>query len=226
MRNALFCLAILACNNRIDPFDAQFGPVDADSDADTDADADSDTDADADADSDTDADADVSTLDCDSPYATPTPGDNDGAECVTEYIQCGEQIYATLAGASPGLYDYAYWLDQQQLGQLVNDNQAVEGDERIYVIEDIYPGTYAHITIESCDDVWGSWLVTGDLTDACNTSSNAPNGHFLPVTVGRKLQEYTVENTNSGIYDLQVMVDTHPGTTGNYLLTVECGAIQ
>lgn len=223
MRNALICLTILACNNSLDPFETEFGPVDADSDADTDADADSDTDTDADTDS--DADTDTSGLDCTNPYTTPSPGDNGGGACVTEYIECGEQIYATLAGAGSGLYDYQYWLDRGSLGQLTNDNDAVNGDERIYVIENVFPGTYVHATLESCDDVFGTWLVTGDLTDECNTESNAPAGHFLPVTVGRRLQEYTIENTNSGLYDLQIMVDTHPGTTGNYLLTIECGQL-
>ncbi len=224
MRNALLCLAILACNNAIDPFENNFPPRDADGDADADADADSDTDTDADTDTPLPP-TDPNALNCVDPYPTPDPNAG-GSVCVTEYVSCGDTIYATLDGGT-SLYDYNYWASLQELGPLVNDEEAVNGNERIYVVEDVFPGTYLNVTVESCDDVWASYLVTGDLTDVCeNGPTNAPRGHFYPVSFGRKLQERQIENSASGVWDIQVMIDTHPGSVGNYLITFECGAAQ
>jgi hypothetical protein len=220
----LATLTLMACNNRIDPFDpSQFPVRDADSDADTDADADSDADADTDVDTPPPT-PDPDALQCDTPYPTPDPNAG-GSVCVTEYVSCGDEIFATLNGGTE-LYDFAYWQSLSEIGALTNDNDAVNGLERIYVLEDVFPGTYVTATIESCDDVWGSYLVTGDLTDVChNGPTNAPRGHFTSIQFGsRKLQEKILENSASGVWDVQFIVDTHPASTGNFKITFECGA--
>lgn len=223
----LACLIFTACNNRIDPFDPTgFTNRDADSDADTDSDTDTDTDADADTDTPTPpTPVDPDALQCDTPYPPPEPVTGDG-ECVTQYVSCGESVWHNIEGGT-NLYDFEYWSMLSEVGALTNDNDAVNGTERVYVVENVFPGTYVTAVLESCDNMWGSYLVTGDLTDVCSTGpTNAPRGHFTPVTFGRLLQDKQLENAASGVWEVQFIVDSHPGLTGadgNFKITFECG---
>lgn len=229
MRVLLATLLFFGCNNRIDPFETEFPPVNADVDADADADTDSDTDADADADSDADTDADTDTdgLNCVDPYTTPAPNADPEGLCVTEYVDCGDQIYASLGGGVE-LYDYDYWSELQELGGLVNDPTAVNGVERIYVLRNLFPGQYVRVELESCDDVWGSYLVTGDITDVCeNGPTNAPRGHFYSTIGQTRVSQYReIPHSASSPWDIQFIVDTHPGSTGNFFISFECGPLQ
>lgn len=139
--------------------------------------------------------------------------------CVTEYVQCGDVIEGTLDGGQSA-YGYDYWAGRQALGGLVNDWQAVEGPERVYVVEGVLPGQRVSARVESCDDVWASYLVTGDVSDVCDPAYG-PAGHFAS-DLGRLDQSTSVLNTVSGTWDVQFVIDGHPGATTSYRLTVTC----
>ncbi|MCA9566929.1 MAG: hypothetical protein KC656_03765 [Myxococcales bacterium] len=149
------------------------------------------------------------------PASMPEP---DG--CVTQYVQCGDVIEGTLEGGS-NVYGYQDWADRQMIGGLTNDWQAVEGPERVFVVTDLQPGQHVTAIVESCDDVWASWTVHGDMTDVCEMGWG-PAGHFES-DLGRVEQHATVLNTASGDWDVELIVDGHPGATTSFRLTVTCG---
>ena len=207
---AAMCLVMMGCSNTIRTTDNKFP---SDGDADTDADTDTDTD--------TDEDTDVHW--CDMEYDTPVPGSDPSGHCVTEKLRCGDTRFHTTLGGSE-IYDYGYW----ELNQTTNDLEieSVDGPERIYVIEGILPDHYAHVTVESCEDVYAAFYVSGDLTGYCETGfSNTPKQHFYKDPVyRRRLQDAVIENnTTTGMYDAQVIVDSPAGSDINFKITVECG---
>jgi hypothetical protein len=195
--------------------------ADADTDADTDSDVDADTDADAD--TDTDADTDPTTidgLDCDADYPTPVPGTDGLGACVTATIACGDEVYGTLAGGST-TYDYAFWDYQGELGSLFGDTTALDGEERVYVLQGLGQDQHATITIDTCFDSWANWIRYGDIDGAfCSTNE------YLSCSVfeDHAGDTWTTErmNLSSSTYDYEFIVEGMHGATGNYRITVDC----
>jgi hypothetical protein len=210
----LLLIIAVACSQKLTPVDTST-PVPTD---------DGDADADADADADTDADADVDTgpqLDCTQPYDTPVPGSDPGfPECVTERVFCGQVIFGTTTGGTTD-YDYQWWLDAADLGALIGEPERVDGPERVYAFEPLFTDSQVTFTVESCDEVWASWISMGDLTDYCAESTQAPKDHFDEVQ-GRFLQEADVVNFTANTNKVQVIVDSSASTPTNYLMTVTC----
>lgn len=191
---------------------------DGDADADADADADSDTDSDADSDADTDTDP-PDELDCDEePYPTPAPGQP--ASCVTQEVSCGDVIYGTLEGGST-LYDYDFWLYQQELDSLMGEYGALDGPERVYLFRDLQPNEVVRVTFTTCFDLWANWILFGDTGDNfCSTDGLQTSGVFEGGT-GRSWYTERINQSASG-YDFEFIVEGLYGAVGNYKMTVEC----
>ncbi|MEZ4323361.1 MAG: hypothetical protein R3F61_38205 [Myxococcota bacterium] len=209
----LVLLVAVACSQKLTPIDTDIPtPVDGDADADADSDADS------------DADADVDTgpvLDCTTPYDTPVPGSNTQfPSCVTEQVFCGQTIFATIEGGTTQ-YDYQFWADNQDLGSLINKPEKVDGPERIYALDALFSGSGVTVTVESCNEVWASWIAMGDLTDYCDEFTQAPKDHFDTVQ-GRYIQEADIINASIGVYSVQIIVDSNVNAGGNFLMHLEC----
>jgi len=216
MRGALAGLILVACSQKLAPLDTSVLPSDADADADADADSDADSDADTDT---------GPQLDCSSPYTTPAPTGVGGAypTCVDERLFCGDVVFATTDGGG-SFYDYQYWADNQAIGGLVGHPEWVDGPERIYVIEPVPPQSGLTVSIESCNEMWGSWIATGDITAYCDAETQAPKQHFTAVNGGRHDQVGNVLNISAGNYGVQVIVDSAAigPTPNNYILRVTC----
>jgi len=206
---------MVACSQKLAPIETDVTPL---------VEGDTDTDADADADADTDADADIDTgpqLDCTNPYSAPVPGSNTQFPfCVTEQAFCGQTIFATTTGGS-NYYDYAWWLDNQSLGSLINKPEKIDGPERVYAVEGVFAGQVVSVTIESCNEVWASWIAMSGVSDYCDETTGAPKQHFYEVQ-GRYVQEADIPNSSVGVYSVELIVDSGVNSPGNFLMTIEC----
>lgn len=140
--------------------------------------------------------------------------------CVTEYVQCGDTIEGTLEGGT-NAYDIATWSSRNELGGLLGHSERVAGADRVYVVSGVLPGQSVYARVESCDDVWASYLVSGDLTDVCEPGWG-PAGHFQS-NLGRVDQELFLHNANSGLWDIELVIDGAIGSNASFRLTVECG---
>lgn len=140
--------------------------------------------------------------------------------CVTEYVACGDVIEGTLEGGS-NFYDVSTWSSRNELGGLLGNGHRVAGADRVYVVEGVQPGQSVYARVESCDDVWASYIVSGDLTDVCEPGWG-PSGHFQS-NVGRLDQEAFVRNAASGVWDVELVIDGEVGANASYRLTIECG---
>ncbi len=217
-------VSLVGCNTGGKTIDTDTGVgVDGDADVDTDADADADTDADSDSDSDSDTDTDSDTgvagLDCTADYTvqTPNPGAGGYPQCVTEVIQCGDVFYHTNTGGGND-FDYDTWLYLSELQSLQPGD--LSGVDRNYLYRDLASGDSVKVTVESCMDVWASWIVQGDLSDGtCDTTPWGPGGHF-DGTFRDQYRDHP--NAAGGFVDVLFIVEGFQGVEGNYKLTVEC----
>ena len=228
MRHMWICalLALAGCTTDDKGIDTDLGGPAGDADADIDADTDTDTDTDADVDADVDADTDTdvtdtgtaSGLDCTADYTgqTPNPGAG-GAQCVTEIIQCGDELFHTNTGGRND-FDYDTWDSLSELQSLQRGDLA--GDERVYLFEDLAYGDSVKVRVESCIDAWASWIVLGDLSEGtCDTTPWGPGGHF-----DGTFRDQTRDHPNAanGVVDVLFIVEGYQGAEGNFKLTVEC----
>jgi hypothetical protein len=195
--------------------------------ADADADTDSDADTDADADADSDADADTGTpsdLDCYADYlaGTPAPGSSGLGSCVTQEIGCGDVIYATNTGGST-IYDYAYWEDQGSLGPYLGDTTAFDGPERVYVFRGLQEGQGVTFRVESCMDVWATWIRYGDVGgDFCSLDTFNQAGIWESSNGPRERWTDRINTYSPSGYDFELQIEGLFGAEGNYKITAEC----
>jgi hypothetical protein len=191
--------------------------ADGDSDADSDGDSDADSDSDGDADTDTDSDGDTD-LDCEEPYETPSPGAV--AECITQEVFCGDVVYGTLEGGST-VYDYDFWLYQQELDSLLGEYDALDGPERVYLFRGLESDQVVKATFTTCFDLWATWILFGDTGDSyCSTDGSQTSGVFEGGT-GREWYTDRI-NASSSDYDFEFIVEGLYGEVGNFVLTIEC----
>jgi hypothetical protein len=141
--------------------------------------------------------------------------------CVTSYVSCGDTIEATVDGGSQH-FDHTYWADHQTLGGLTNDSAAVDGAERVFVVADVPAGQWVHAEVESCEPVWASYLMTGEVSGVCSLTSFGAKGHF-EANQDRTVQDVTVVNSMSSVRDVHLIVDSHPGADTSFKLNIRCG---
>ncbi|MCB9684101.1 MAG: hypothetical protein H6738_00875 [Alphaproteobacteria bacterium] len=200
------------------------GNADADADADTDTDADSDADADADTDADSDADTDT-LLDCNEDWTgiTPDPGDAGLGQCVVQELFCGETILGTTTGGST-VYDYQFWEDENALGNILGDFTALDGPERSYVFRNLPQNGTLVVTVESCMDLWASWIRYGDAngTDYCDLSHFNIGGVFDTPIGGRTMQVTMINPASPSGYSFEFIVEGLDSIEGNFIITTEC----
>jgi hypothetical protein len=229
-----FVLLSLSCSTSLKAAGPRTADGDTDtvtpfSDTDTDTDTDSDTDSDADTDSDTDSDTDADTdtgdpdaLHCNADYLsrTPVPGNGTFEVCVTDEIACGDVVFATTDGGYEH-YDFNFYKDSQAMSWL--DEGDLVGPERVYKLR-LMPDEHAEIVVETCDYIWLSAVNHQNSADSCVTASTT-----MPISHGTgsgwqyeaKIANIT-NQTTTGIYNFDVVVDTYQGKLSNYKMTVTC----
>jgi len=217
---ALLLVSCTSADKGTDSSDSGVGTDPGDADTDTDTDSDTDVDTDADTDTDTDTDATPDDLDCTADYTgqTPNPGAGLGLQCITEIIECDDVFFHTNTGGRTD-FDYDVWLYLQELGSLNPGDLA--GSERAYVFQGLDSGESVKVTVESCGDMWASWILVGDLSDeTCNSvDPTGPGGHF-DGTFRNQFRDHP--NAANGEVDVLFIVEGFQGVEGNYKLTVEC----
>jgi hypothetical protein len=187
----------------------------------------SDADADADADSDADADTDTGTpsdLDCDADYlaTTPAPGADGIGSCVTQELHCDDVIYATNTGGSD-LYDYGYWEEQFLTGPYLGDTAVFDGPERVYVFRGLAEGGGVTLTVESCMDVWATWVRYGDVSEEfCDLDPFNQAGIWENSSGPRDRSTDRINTYSPSGYDFEFQIEGLFGAEGNFKLTVEC----
>lgn len=211
---ALAALLVAGCSRRL-------VPESTDPDTDT-SDPDSSDPDTSDTDSDDDTEDDTDLLDCDATYATPTPGGvPDYPGCYTEILECGDLIHATVVGGTDEIDDYTQWLCAGDVD--------LSGPERVYAFVQ-RPGQSAIIRLhDDCGTLRlinfnngnsiEDELASDDLCGGYSSNKTCDVGTGLQ---GYQEQAYPVIPESGQDRHLEIIVDSAPNRTGNYVLEVIC----
>lgn len=158
-------------------------------------------------------------LDCSETWVSPAPGGTPFGACITELIDCDEVIEGNLADGF-NLYDYDFWEAKGEKQSLSPGD--LTGPERVLLFRNNTPGQILRVTIDSCVDMWASYVRHGDLTGSyCSLTDSNIVGHFEDGDFRHQMT--TRPNTGSGTFDWEIIVDGYPNRSeGNFLVTVEC----
>lgn len=163
-------------------------------------------------------------LDCDADYLarTPAPGSTGLGSCVTQEVTCGDVIYATNTGGST-IYAYDYWEEQQVLGPYLGDTEVWDGPERSYVFRGLQEGEGVRLRVESCMDVWATWIRYGDVGgEFCDLDPFTQAGAWESSNGPRERWTDRVNPSSAAGYDFEFQIEGLFGAEGNFELTVEC----
>lgn len=159
-------------------------------------------------------------LDCQADYTVFMPPA--GGTCLTAPVSCGDVIFGTNEGGT-AVYDRTYWEGAMSLGALTSEPADVlDGHERVFGFIGHEPNFDITVTIDSCVPLWASWRRKGELSDNWCAVDEYWDvvGHFIGSSNN---QSYTfLNNTQTGIYNYELIVDSYSGAEGNFMLTVDC----